>query len=104
MSRQALVRPALIPDSRWPPFTPIRATITGDADLVRQSGERSAILHALEEAGEPLSAPQVAAATGMKVASLRRMLARMKTDGLIKGAGYGKYAALGGVAGSDDAV
>jgi hypothetical protein len=67
-------------------------TILGDADVVKRSSEREAILKAFAEANdEPLSPHQIAAATGMKPANVRRMMIRMKADGLIKAAKYGKY-------------
>jgi DNA polymerase len=67
-------------------------TIIGDADEVKRSNERENILKAFAEAGaEPLSPNQIAAATGMKPTNVRKLMQRMKVDGLIKAAKYGKY-------------
>jgi hypothetical protein len=68
-------------------------TIVRDAEEVKRSAERTAILKAFDEAGaEPLGAQQIASATGMKVANVRRTLNRMKGDGLLTASTtYGKY-------------
>ena len=67
-------------------------SIIGDADAVKRSAEREAILKALAEAGEePLSPHQVAMATGMKPTNVRKLMQSMKADGMIKAAKYGKY-------------
>jgi DNA-binding MarR family transcriptional regulator len=67
-------------------------TVLGEASSVRYSGERAAVLAALREAGEPMSPTDVAAITGMKVANVRKLLARSAKDGLIVRVGRGKYA------------
>jgi RecA-family ATPase len=68
-------------------------TIVGDADAIRLSAERTAIIKAFEEAGsEPLGPAQVAQGTGMKAANVRNLLRKMLKDGIInKAKGYGKY-------------
>ena len=67
-------------------------SIVGDADTVRQSAERTAIVKAIEEAGEPIGPRQVAEATGMKIANTRMLMSRMKKDGALKAARkFGKY-------------
>ena len=67
-------------------------SVLGDAGEVRQSDERGAIVAALEEAGvEPLGPNQIASATGMKATNVRKLLSKMRTDGIIRKAGYGKY-------------
>jgi RecA-family ATPase len=66
-------------------------TVLGNASEVRQSSERNAVVGALAEAGEPLGPNQIATATGMKSVNVRYLLSRMKADGLIKKASYGKY-------------
>ena len=67
-------------------------SIVGDADTVRQSAERTAVVKAMEEAGEPIGPRQVAEATGMKIANTRMLMSRMKKDGAVKAAGkFGKY-------------
>jgi DNA-binding IclR family transcriptional regulator len=59
---------------------------------VRSSDERNAIVAALEEAGsEALGANQIAATSGMKVTNVRRLLSRMRMDGIVRKAKYGKY-------------
>ncbi len=67
-------------------------SIIGDAEAVRRSAERNAVIKAMEEANEPLSPHQVAEVCGMKIANARQLMSRMKKDGLIKNAGkFGKY-------------
>jgi AAA domain len=67
-------------------------SILGDASEVRRSDERSAIVAALAEAGtESLGANQIASATGMRAANVRRMLSKMRTEGVVKKASFGKY-------------
>jgi hypothetical protein len=66
--------------------------IIGDADAVKRSNEREAILNAFAEANdEALSPHEIAAATGMKPANVRKLMQSMKADGMIKPAKYGKY-------------
>ena len=67
-------------------------TVLGEASSVRYTGERAAVLAALREAGEPMSPTDVAAITSMKVANVRKLLARSAKDGLIVRVGRGKYA------------
>jgi RecA-family ATPase len=68
-------------------------SIIGDAALVRITNEREAVLKALDEAGdEPLGPNQIHAATGMKAVNVRKLLQKMKTDGMVKTVRYGKYA------------
>jgi RecA-family ATPase len=67
-------------------------TITGNADEVRVSVERTTIAKALDEAGkEPLTPQQIAAETGMKAGNVKMLLRRMLKDGAVKKASYGKY-------------
>jgi AAA domain len=67
-------------------------TVLGDAAIVRRSGERAAVIAALEEAGnEPLTANEIATAGNMKSVNVRSLLVKMKKDGVIKRAAYGKY-------------
>jgi hypothetical protein len=67
--------------------------ILGDASEVRRSNERTTILEALAEAdSKPLGPNQIAAACGMKAANVRRLLGKMKTDGVVTNPSYGKYA------------
>ena len=67
-------------------------SIVGDADTVRQSAERTAVVKAMDEAGEPIGPRQIAEATGMKIANTRMLMSRMKKDGVVKAASkFGKY-------------
>jgi hypothetical protein len=66
--------------------------VLGEAGAIKKSTERSVIVNALEEAGsEPLTPNQIAAHTGMKPVNVRRLLAKLLADGVIKKASYGKY-------------
>jgi hypothetical protein len=77
-------------------------TIVGDADEVRQSAERTAIIKALEEAGnEPLTPQQIATAIGMKATNVRKLLPKMLLAGVVKKATYGKYVRSGWATKSD---
>jgi hypothetical protein len=63
-------------------------SVLGDAGEVRRSDERGAIVAALEEAGtEPLGANQIASATGMKATNVRKLLSKMRIDGVVRKAG-----------------
>ena len=66
-------------------------TVLGDTSEVRRSSERSAVTNALAEAGEPLGPNQIASACGLKPTNVRQLLSKMKADGIIKKASYGKY-------------
>jgi hypothetical protein len=67
-------------------------TIIGDASEVHRSNERATILKALTEAGDnPLGPNQIASACGMKSGNVRRLLGKMKTEGLVTSPSYGKY-------------
>jgi hypothetical protein len=66
--------------------------VLGEAGAIRKSVERIGIVEALQEAGtEPLTPNQIASHWGMKPVNVRKMLARLLTDGVIKKASYGKY-------------
>jgi RecA-family ATPase len=68
-------------------------SILGEAKVVRQTSERSAIVEALTEAGkEPLGAIQIAAACGMRAVNVRQLLRKLKRDGTVKVVAFGKYA------------
>jgi hypothetical protein len=56
-------------DCRW--------FVLGRADEVRRTDERGMILHALIEAGEPVSPNDIVAATGMKSNNVRQLLFKM---------------------------
>ena len=66
--------------------------ILGDAEAIQKSTERTAIVAALEEAGtEALTPNQIASACGAKPVPVRKMLARLLKDGVVKKTAYGKY-------------
>ena len=66
--------------------------ILGNAGEVRQSNERGAILVAVEEAGEPLGPNEIATAIGAKAVNVRKLLAKLASEGRIEKVQYGKYA------------
>lgn len=66
--------------------------VLGEARDVQQSDQRSAIVEALTEAGEPLGPNQIAAAAGMRAANVRKLLGKMRRDGTVTKATRGKYA------------
>jgi AAA domain len=66
--------------------------VLGEAGAIRKSTERIVIVDALSEAGaEPLTPNQIAAACGLKSVNVKKMLARLLADGVVKKASYGKY-------------
>jgi hypothetical protein len=68
-------------------------TVLGDASEVHRSNERATILEALAEVGSnPLGPNQIASACGMRAGNVRRLLGKMKTEGLVTSPSYGKYA------------
>jgi hypothetical protein len=67
-------------------------TILGEARDVQQSDQRTAIVEALTEAGEPLGPNQIAAAAGMRAPNVRKLLGKMRRDGTVTKATRGKYA------------
>ena len=67
-------------------------TVLGGAASVRYSGERAAVLAALQEATEPISPTDVAAITNMKIGNVRKLLAKLVRDGLAVRVGRGRYA------------
>jgi hypothetical protein len=75
-------------------FNPATCTwaVLGEAKDVRQSDQRSAVVEALTDAGEPLGAGQIAAACGMQTRNVRNMLSRMRRDGSVVKSTRGKYA------------
>jgi hypothetical protein len=66
--------------------------VLGEAREVQQSDQRSAIVEALTEAGEPLGPNQIAAAAGMRATNVRKLLGKMRRDGTVTKATRGKYA------------
>jgi hypothetical protein len=75
-----------------------RWSVLGETREVHQSDQRKRILDALREVGEPMTAAEIAAETGMKLENVRRTLTRMAKKGpeaLIERAGRGRYVAAG---------
>jgi AAA domain/RepB DNA-primase from phage plasmid/IclR helix-turn-helix domain len=66
-------------------------TVTGNAADVRRSHERTTVLKAIEEAGEPIGPNDIAAATGMKAGNIRRLLGKLLKEGAVEKAAYGRY-------------
>jgi hypothetical protein len=67
-------------------------TLTGDAAAVRRTDERTSILNALVEAGEPMSPSELAVATDMPSLNVRQLLLKMTRAGEVKKEGRGRYA------------
>ncbi|MBL8658705.1 MAG: AAA family ATPase [Rhodospirillales bacterium] len=65
--------------------------ILGDAEEVRKSDERRAILHVLRESGEPMGPAEIASATGMKDGNVRFLLNKLVKAGDVRREGYGRY-------------
>lgn len=65
--------------------------VLGEAMEVRRSDERSQIIDALREAGEPLGPKDIARAVGKAEASVRYLLGQMVKADEIKKVGRGKY-------------
>lgn len=68
-----------------------RWTAQGPAAEVRRSGERRAILDALQEASEPMAPADIAAATGMPSGNVCYLLFQMMKAGEVEKAGRGRY-------------
>jgi hypothetical protein len=65
--------------------------LLGDADTVRRTDERKAILDALLDADEPLGPTAIADAAGMKSGNVRRLIGKMVKASEIVKTGRGKY-------------
>jgi AAA domain/RepB DNA-primase from phage plasmid/IclR helix-turn-helix domain len=65
--------------------------IEGDAGPIRRSSERTSILNAITEAGQPIGPTDIATATGMKAGNVRFLLLKLMQEGVIEKAEYGKY-------------
>lgn len=65
--------------------------ITGNAGETRTTTEREAIIAAVQEIGEPVTAGEIATTAGMKPGNVRRLLLKMVGAGLLKRAGRGRY-------------
>ena len=67
-------------------------SIMGDAAEHRQTDQRQVILEVIRNAGEPITAKEVAEATGKNSSTVRTLMTKMLDEGFIYKAGYGKYA------------
>jgi AAA domain/IclR helix-turn-helix domain len=65
--------------------------IAGDAEALRRSNQRQAILDAITEAGEPIGPRIIAEIAGMRPSNVRFLLHKLLADGAVEKAGYGKY-------------
>ena len=82
-------------------FTDGLWNILGDANKVRTTDERRAILDVLAEADEPMSPSDIAAAAGMSAGSVRFLLFKMVKADEVKRHGRGKYVHPANVSGDD---
>jgi hypothetical protein len=69
-----------------------RWTILGEATEVHRSQERGAILAVLAEASEPLTVPDIMAATGFSRNATDLLLGKMAREGEVTRVGRGRYA------------
>ena len=67
----------------------------GEAAEVRRTDERTILLNALREQGQPMSPAELASATGMKSASVRQLVLKLVRTGDAEKVGYGQYVASG---------
>lgn len=69
-----------------------RWTAQGPAAEVRRSGERGAILDALQACGEPMTPTEISGAAGMPCNNVRQLLFKMMKAGEVEKSGRGRYA------------
>jgi hypothetical protein len=72
-----------------------RWTVLGDADDVKQSGQRRKIIEALTAATAVMSPREIAEETGMPEANVKYLLRKMVEDGKIEKPGRGHYKLVG---------
>jgi hypothetical protein len=65
--------------------------IAGDAAPLRRSQERSAVLDAIRDAGEPIGPNDIAAAAGMRAGNVGRLLGKLIKEGAIEKVTHGRY-------------
>ncbi len=68
-----------------------RWRVLGQAADVRRTDERSTILAAMREAGEPMSPADISGVTGMPSLNVRQLLFKMVKADEVKKVGYGRY-------------
>lgn len=66
-------------------------SVVGAAAEVAKTTERQAILTALKEAGEPMTATELAAELGKKRDNIQHLLKRLVNEGKVEAAGKGRY-------------
>jgi hypothetical protein len=67
--------------------------IAGEASEVKRSSERSAVLTAINEAGEPIGPTDIAAETGMKAMNVKKLAAKLAKEGAVEKVARGLYKA-----------
>jgi hypothetical protein len=65
--------------------------IVGEAAAVRWSTERTTVFEAIKEAKEPVGPNDVAAVTGLRPVSVRKLLVKLLKEGAIERVKYGRY-------------
>jgi len=66
-------------------------SVLGNVDDVKRSGQRKKIIEAMAEANLPMSPADIAKAAGLKVDSVRHLVAKMVTAGELEKLAYGTY-------------
>jgi hypothetical protein len=72
-------------------FVDLRWKLLGEADVVRRSEERNAILDILENAEEPMGPKEIADALGKPENNIKQLLFKMQKDGEIRKVRRGRY-------------
>jgi len=67
-------------------------TVEGNARDVAQTKERQDVLDVIQAADEPIRPKDVAVALGKRPDAVRYLIGVLKKEGLVREAGYGKYA------------
>ena len=73
-------------------------SVLGEAAEVRRTDERTILLNALREQGQPMSPAELVSATGMKSASVRQLVLKLVRTGDAEKVAYGQYVASGHLA------
>ena len=73
-------------------------SVLGEAAEVRRTDERTILLNALREQGQPMSPADLASATGMKNDSVRQLVLKLVRTGDAEKVAYGQYVASGHLA------
>jgi hypothetical protein len=67
--------------------------IAGEANEVKRSSERNAVLTAINETSEPIGPNDIAAEAEMKATNVRKLLAKLVKEGVVEKVAYGRYSA-----------